>query len=261
MGDANPDSEYGGGPILCNGIGTTAMEGAGMGSLMLVGATGLAREVLAVECANGRYDDAVIVDDRRTLWGAVIHGAKVIGPLAAAAPATRGDLVLCAEDAVERRETAERLFALGVTPDRWATVVHPAIDVPPTCTVGAGSILLAGAVLTADVQLHRHVVVMANAVLAHDVLVWDNAVIGAGAALAGAVRVGEAATVGMNASVRCGVHVGAESTLGMGSVLLEDLPIGETWAGVPATALRRGARRPLPLNRSVRLPATRASAS
>lgn len=215
-----------------------------MVSLVLIGATGLAREVLAVECASGRYDDAVVVDDRPALWGSEIHGATVIGPLAAAVPAQTGDLVVCAEHPVERQEVAERLFALGVAADRWTTVIHPSIDVPPTCTVGAGSILLAGVVLTADVQLHRHVVVMPNAVLSYDTLVWDHAMIGAGAALGGDVRVGQAATVGMNASVRSGVRIGSDATLGMGSVLLEDLPPGETWAGVPAEPLARGIRLP-----------------
>ena len=35
--------------------------------------------------------------------------------------------------------------------DRFSSVLHRSVDVPPSCTVGVGSILLAGVTLTANV--------------------------------------------------------------------------------------------------------------
>mgnify|MGYP000004542709 CR=1 FL=1 len=52
----------------------------------------------------------------------------------------------------------------------------------------------------------------------------------------------EAAYLGMNASVREGVRIGADATVGMGSVVLDDVPAGETWVGVPARPIRTGVR-------------------
>jgi sugar O-acyltransferase (sialic acid O-acetyltransferase NeuD family) len=205
-----------------------------MAKLAIIAGTGLAREVLALESSSGRYDEAVILDDNPEMWGEDIHGARVVGPVGLAAQPEIGDLVVCVENGNRRREIVERLAARGVMAERYATVLHPSVDLPVTCSVGAGSILMAGVVLTSDVQIHRHVVVGPNAVLSHATLVRDYARIGGGAALGARARLGEASYVGMNATVADGVHLGAGSTLGLGSVLTTDMPIGQSWAGHPA---------------------------
>ena len=204
-----------------------------MRSLVLVGASGLAREVLMV--VRERYDDVVVVDDDPQRWGTRIHGALVIGPPSVAAEPDAGDIVVCLGSGRSRRLMVERLTALGVTADRYPVVVDASVRVPSTCTIGAGSVLLAGVVLTCDVHLHRHVVVMPHVTLTHDDVVSDYATLCAGVALGGGVTVGQAAYLGMHASVRQNLTVGPDSVLGMGAVLLHDLPAGETWTGVPAT--------------------------
>lgn len=205
-----------------------------MTTLVLVAASGLAGEVAA---AVSGYDQIVAVDDDRERWGTVVGGAKVIGPIELVSDC--GDeLVVCAGSGRVRRRLLGRLLDYGVTPGRFATVVHPHASVADGCEVGAGSILLAGARLTSQVSVGQHVVVMPNAVLTHDDIVGDFATLCAGVALGGEVVVAEAAYLGMNSSVRQRLVVGADSVLGMGAVLLEDLPAGETWAGVPARPVR-----------------------
>lgn len=206
--------------------------------LVLVGAGGLAREVLAVVETVGLYRDVLMVDDDPTLWGTTVGGVLVIGGLEALTEPGYGDVLVCAGRGSTRRLLVRRLAALGIAGDRFASVLHPSVGVPPGCTVGAGSILLAHTTLTADVQVGRHVVAMPQVTLTHDVVIDDFATLCAGVTLGGHVVVGEAAYVGMNACVREHVTVGPDATLGMGAVLLTDLPAGCIWAGVPAAALR-----------------------
>ena len=208
-----------------------------MSRLVLVGDSGLAREVLSVERALGRYDAIAMLDDDPKRWGRVVDGVEILGPIELAAEPALGDIVLCIGAGHGRRAVVGRLTALGVSADRYATVIHPSVDVPSSCTVGHGSIVLAGVVLTADVQVQRHVVVMPHVTLTHDDVLRDYATVCAGVALGGRVTVGEAAYLGMSASVRQDVHVGPGATLGMGAVLLEDLPAGRTWVGVPARSI------------------------
>jgi len=55
----------------------------------------------------------------------------------------------------------------------------------------------------------------------------------------GEVVIGERAMVGAKAVVLPGVRVGADAQVAAGSLVAEDVPAGETWAGVPAEPVDR----------------------
>jgi sugar O-acyltransferase (sialic acid O-acetyltransferase NeuD family) len=202
-----------------------------MRDLVLLGASGLAREVASAD--QGDYRVVGILDDSTASHGRTVGGVEVLGGIDMAAGLT-ADLLVCIGSGVGRRNVVERLRSLGVGDARYGTVVDASVRVPPSCSVGAGSILLARVVLTADVTVRRHVVVMPNSTLTHDNVVADYVTIAAGVALGGSVHLGTGSYIGMNASIRQHVRVGAEATVGMGSAVLGSVGAGETWFGVPA---------------------------
>jgi sugar O-acyltransferase (sialic acid O-acetyltransferase NeuD family) len=206
-------------------------------TLLLVAAGGLAREVLAAVRTHGRFDVVGFLDDAPELQGTTIDGVPVLGPVDAVATRPEPLVLVCAGHGLARERLVARLDALGVSPQRYATFVHPAAEVSDGCEVGAGSIVLAGVVMTAAVVLGEHVVVMPNVTLTHDDVLQDFSTVCAGVALGGAVVVGRGAYLGMGSSVRERTLVGAGATLGMGAVLVHDLPQGQTWAGIPARPL------------------------
>lgn len=207
-----------------------------MRDLLLVGASGLAREVLAVLARLGTHRVLGILDDDVARHGTALAGVPVLGGLGVVEEHRGADLLLCVGAGSGRRRLRDRLVARGGD-GPWATLVHPSVDVPASASVGAGSVLLAHVALTAEVRVGQHVVVMPNVTLTHDDVVEDYATLAAGVSLGGGVLVGEGAYLGMNASVRERVRIGPDAVLGMGAALLRDLPEGETWAGVPARAL------------------------
>jgi sugar O-acyltransferase (sialic acid O-acetyltransferase NeuD family) len=202
-----------------------------MEDLLLVAASGLAREVLAVLRRTDRYRVVGVLDDDPALAGSHLDGVPVLGGLDLLSEHPRAQLLLCPGGGQARRRLAERLDSYR---GRFATVVSPGADLAPDTLVGPGSIVLGGVVATAAVTIGSHAVVMPNAVLTHDTVLGDFATVCAGVTLGGRVQVGQAAYLGMSASVRQDVRVGEGATLGMGSVLLTDLPAGQTWVGVPA---------------------------
>ena len=207
------------------------MAGGVMRSLLLVAASGLAREALDAIHAAGGYDVVGIVDDDPSRWGELVGGAKVIGGLDVVHHYSDAAVLLCAGRGAARASLAERL---GLDDSRYATVVHPDVYVPATCEVGIGSIVLAGCVLTTDVTVGRHVVLMPHVTLTHDDEIADFATLCGGVTLGGSVHIGEHCYLGMNASVREDVRIGANTLIGMGSVVLSDISPNEVWFGVPA---------------------------
>lgn len=200
--------------------------------LLLVGASGLAREVLAA----GITGVVGILDDKPGLLGDRIGGVEVVGTIDDAASRDE-QLLVCVGPSAGRRAVVRRLAGLGVTDDRFATYVARSARIGSTSDVAAGSILLDGVVVTADALVGHHVVVMPNCIITHDCVLDDFATLAAGVALGGSVQVGEAAYVGMNAGVRQGVTIGGGATVGMGAIVLADVPDDQTWAGVPARQL------------------------
>lgn len=204
--------------------------------LLLIGASGLAREVISASLPS--FNIVGILDDNATLHGTTINGLTVLGTIDLAATRTEA-ILLCVGKGTGRRQIAERLLKLGVANDRYSNVVDSSVRIPASCEIGRGSIVLAGVVLTADVRIGTHVVVMPNVTLTHDDHVEDFVTLAAGVCLGGGVRIGEAAYLGMGSSVREGLEVGREASLGMGAVLTKPLPAGAVWVGNPAAALRR----------------------
>jgi sugar O-acyltransferase (sialic acid O-acetyltransferase NeuD family) len=206
--------------------------------LLLVGAGGLARETLAAVRAGGGWDPVGLLDDDPTRHGADVDGVPVLGGSDTVHTRPDAAVVLCVANARNPAGRAEVAARLSLADDRYATVVHPAASLAVGVTVGAGSILLAGCVVTAPQAVGRHVVAMPQVLLTHDDEVGDFVTLAGQAGLAGGVRVGTGAYVGAGAKIREGVSIGAGAVIGMGAVVLSDVPAGEVWAGAPARFLR-----------------------
>jgi sugar O-acyltransferase (sialic acid O-acetyltransferase NeuD family) len=213
--------------------------------LVLIGSGGFGRETIEVVRAINaalpapRWDLRGFLDDDPSRRGERVGGIPVLGGIALLAELEDARAVVCTGhpgNFASKRAIVERL---GLGPERYATLVHPAAVVPASCRLGAGTVVLAGAVLTTDVEIGAHVGVMPQAVLTHDDRIADYAIIAAGVRLAGGVRVGEGAYLGAGCLVRENRTIGAGALVGMGAVVTTDVPDGEVWAGTPARFLRR----------------------
>jgi sugar O-acyltransferase (sialic acid O-acetyltransferase NeuD family) len=106
-------------------------------------------------------------------------------------------------------------------------------------TLGEGCVVTAGAVLTSQIRLGRHVHVNVNSTVSHDCVLGDFATLAPGVHLAGGVQLGEGCDVGVGAAVLPRCSIGAWSIVGGGAVVTRDLPADVTAVGVPATVIKQ----------------------
>lgn len=205
-----------------------------MTELLLIGATGLAREVMAAVRGTDQFDLLGLLDDDPARTGTVLDGAHVLGRIEDVVRYPSAWIVVCTSSGTIRSDIVRRFAALEVSPDRFATIIHRSASVPEGCSVGEGSVVLANVVMTAGVTLGSHVVAMPQVTLTHGATVEDYGTLAAGAILGESVVVGRAAYIGMNVSVRQNVRIGDQAVIAMGAAVVSDVPDRQTWAGVPA---------------------------
>jgi sugar O-acyltransferase (sialic acid O-acetyltransferase NeuD family) len=206
--------------------------------LLLLGAGGLARETLAAARAMPEaWQPIGALDDDPALHGGQIDGLPVLGGIEQVHEHVSAAVISCIANVRRPAARARLQERLGLPAERWATLIHPAASLAPGVEVGYGSILLAGVVVTAPQRIGRHVVAMPHVLLTHDDQVEDYVTLAGGATFGGGVRVRTCAFVGQRSVVREYLEIGEQAVVGMGSVVLADVPAGETWAGVPARRL------------------------
>lgn len=193
--------------------------------------------IAAVRLLPELWNPIGALDDSTALHGTLIDGVPVLGGLDSLNDHPDAAVVACIANARRRLSRLSLVSRLGLPDSRWATIVHPAA-VTSGATLGCGTVLLAGVVITTPLSVGRHVVAMPHVLITHDDVVSDGVTFAGRASLGGSVHVGESAYLGQGAMVREGVKIGSGAVVGMGAVVLQDVPAGETWAGVPARPLR-----------------------
>jgi sugar O-acyltransferase (sialic acid O-acetyltransferase NeuD family) len=120
-----------------------------------------------------------------------------------------------------------------------SSIVHPDASVCETAVLGAGTQVLAGAIVAAAVRIGEACIVNHRGGVDHECELGDGTHVAPGATLCGCVTVGERVLVGAGAVVLPRIRIGADSTIGAGAVVTKDVPAGVTVAGNPARIMNR----------------------
>jgi sugar O-acyltransferase (sialic acid O-acetyltransferase NeuD family) len=120
---------------------------------------------------------------------------------------------------------------------RLASLVHPDASVCDSAQLGAGTQVLAQAVVAAGARIGEACIVNHRAGVDHECVLGDGVHIAPGATLCGCVSVGDNVMVGAGAVVLPRLSIGADSIVGAGAVVTQNVPAGVTVAGNPARVL------------------------
>jgi hypothetical protein len=144
-----------------------------MRDLIIVGSGGFARETAAaVHAINELHPTwrllGFLNDDEALRGQCPYPDVPVLDGVDAAREMRTASVVVCVGNPRGYAARSRVVRRLALPPERYATVMHPSVQVSASCVVGPGSVLLAQAVLTADVRVGAHVAVMPQVVLTHD---------------------------------------------------------------------------------------------
>jgi sugar O-acyltransferase (sialic acid O-acetyltransferase NeuD family) len=201
--------------------------------IIIYGAGGFGREVLAMINAFPAWHPIGFVDDNVPA-GTLIKGLKVLGGMSLLQEMiSTVNVVLAIGSPLVKQRLEEQL---SKCPVQFPTLIHPSVIMQDSAsiTIGAGSIITAGCILTTDIYIGKHVLINLNTTIGHDCTIEDYSSIMCGVNIAGEVNIGRSAFVGSGANILNQVSLREACTVGMGAVVLKDVLQHTTVAGIPA---------------------------
>ena len=130
-----------------------------------------------------------------------------------------------------RRDLFERLRKMGA---EFPVVVSPRAHVSSTAKVGAGTIVMHGALINAGAEVRENCIINTFALVEHDAFIDGHTHLSTGAVINGEARVGAGVLVGSGATVIQGVCIADGAVIGAGACVIEDIARSGTYVGVPA---------------------------
>lgn len=209
--------------------------------VIVVGASGFGREsldVLEAMVAGGAPIEIVgVVDDAPAainLERLADRGVAYLGTLDRwlAEGDRRVRYVLGIGSPAVRRRLVTRLDSAGFSP---FTAIHPTATFGACTELQDGGVVCAGATISTNVRLGRHVHVNPNATIGHDAVLHDYVSINPAATISGEVEIGEETLVGAAATVLQNLRVGERTVVGAGAVVTKGVPADVVVKGVPGT--------------------------
>ncbi|MBL6444775.1 acetyltransferase [Fulvivirga sp. 29W222] len=115
-------------------------------------------------------------------------------------------------------------------------LIHPTVIIGnlSKVTIGQGTVLAAGSILTTDIHIGNHVLINLNTTIGHDVSIGRFTSVMPGVNIAGNIKIGELVLVGAGASLINAIVIGKSAIVGAGAVVLREVKEETTVVGVPA---------------------------
>ena len=212
-----------------------------MKKLYIVGAGSFGREVLwLVQRINEHiptWDFVGFIDDNNQSHGEIVSGFPVVGGCDCFQSIHSEIWVAIAVGSPQaKKKLVDKLTAYQNI--RFATLIDPTVLASKSVTVGEGSILCAGAILTVDIRIGKYVLINLDCTIGHDVVIEDYSTVYPGVNVSGNVIIGQETEVGTGSQIVQGKRIGDHIVVGAGSVVTKDILEPGTYVGAPVRKVK-----------------------
>ena len=192
----------------------------------------------AMDCIEGQYELIGFIDDVKEKQGPSAYGVSVFDR--SALDRFKDAKVLAVPGSpASYKNRAEHIASLGISKDRFTTVVHPKATIGRHVQLGTNCLIMAGVVLTSNATIGDHVCILPNTVVHHDSVISDYTLIGCNVAIAGGTTIGSNCYIGSGTNVINGITIGEKTLVGLGSNVVKSIPPGSKIAGNPAKEINK----------------------
>ncbi len=220
--------------LPCQNSRVTLMNNIGS-KIFVFGAGGHAKVVIdAIEKQN----QATLVflgDDSKQLWGRDFFNYPVIGGREEVLNRVKALEVSAGAIAIGNNQIRKDIASwLKHNKVKLITVIHPFAQISRGASLGAGTVVFAGAIVNADSVIGENAIINTGATIDHDCVIGDFVHVSPGTNLCGGVQVGDGSFIGAGSVVIPGVKIGKNVVIGAGSTVINDIEDDMRVVGSPA---------------------------
>lgn len=210
-----------------------------MKNIVIVGAGGVGRETsLIIQQINelkSTWNLIGFIDDDVNSWGNVINGYPVIGGMDSLEKLSLDTYVVVA---IANYKVKKKIVNKINNKFKFATIIDPRVWIHDYITIGEGTIIYEGVILTANIEVGNHVIVSPKCGIGHDSIIKDYVSLLWNVNISGNDIIEEGVMMGSASTVIQGKRIGKGSTVGAGAVVIDNIDSYSTVVGVPAKVIK-----------------------
>ena len=210
-----------------------------MKNIVIIGAGGVGRETaLIIQQINElelTWNLIGFIDDNKDSWGKVINGYSVIGGIDSLEVLPSDTYIIIA---IANYEIKRKIVNKINNKFKFATIIHPKVYIHNYMNIGEGTIIYEGVILTANIEVGKHVIISPKCGVGHDSIIKDYVSLLWNVNVSGNDLIEEGVMMGSGSTVIQGKKIGKGSIIGAGAVVVNDIESFSTAVGVPAKVIK-----------------------
>ena len=215
-------------------------NGEHMKDIVIVGSGGVGAEIAwiveQINIVEPTWNIIGFIDDNKEKWGQDFCGYKILGGLDYLKTLDNSiNVIIAIANYKVKKTIVEKLEDKF----EYATIVHPTVFIHNSVSLGKGSIIYQGVIITMNITIGEHVIVSPKCGIGHDTIIKDYVSLLWNVNVSGFDVIEEGVLMGTGSTVIQNKTIGQGAIIGAGAVVVNDIEGETTSVGVPSRIIKK----------------------